>query len=104
MAVEVEVSIAPGTVLPVSLDGLPPSARRVFEVLREHGPLTHKDLVRVALMPGRTVRYAVHRLREAGIIGEKCNLMDCRQCFFFIHLKCAGGPDEVKKRHLQRLL
>ena len=72
-------------------EGLPPSARQVFDTLTSQGPLTHKDLVAVTGMPGRTVRYAVGRLREAGVIGARCNLMDCRQCYFYVSQQCEGG-------------
>ncbi len=74
-----------------SLRTLPPSARTVFEALERNGPLTHKDLLQRTGMPGRTVRYAVGRLREAGVIGARCNLMDCRQCYFFVAGECPGG-------------
>lgn len=72
------------------LDALPPSARQVYGILESNGPLTHKDLLRLTGMPGRTVRYAVGRLKEAGIIGARCNLMDCRQCYFFVVGVCPG--------------
>ena len=72
------------------LETLPNSARQVFETLSTQGPLPHKDLVRVTGMPGRTVRYAVGRLKEAGVIGARCNLQDCRQCFFFVVGMCPG--------------
>lgn len=70
--------------------GLPPSARQVYDTLASRGPLTHRDLVRATGMPGRTVRYAVGRLKEAGVIGARCNLMDCRQCYFFVAQLCPG--------------
>lgn len=70
---------------------LPRSARQVFGVLAAQGPLTHRDLVAATGMPGRTVRYAVGRLKEAGVIGARCNLMDCRQCYFFVSNQCEGG-------------
>lgn len=78
---------APQVSLP---EGLPPSARQVYETLSVHGALTHRDLVRTTGMPGRTVRYAVGRLKEAGVIGARCNLMDCRQCYFFVAQQCPG--------------
>lgn len=77
-------------VVPPSLDALPPSARQVFETLNVKGPLTHRDLVAATGMPGRTVRYAVGRLKDAGVIGARCNLMDCRQCYFFVSQQCPG--------------
>lgn len=72
------------------LRGLPHSARTVFDTLEKNGPLTHKDLLAATGMPGRTVRYAVSRLKDAGIIGARCNLMDCRQCYFFVVGECPG--------------
>jgi len=77
-------------------EGLPNSARQVYETLAVQGPLTHKDLVRVTGMPGRTVRYAVGRLKEAGVLGARCNLQDCRQCYFFVAKICAGSPDTTR--------
>jgi predicted transcriptional regulator len=74
-----------------ALDALPPSARQVFETLQQTGPLTHRDLVQTTGMPARTVRYAVGRLKEAGVIGARCNLMDCRQCYFFVSEQCDGA-------------
>lgn len=72
------------------VNGLPPSARTVFETLARDGPLTHKDLLAATGMPGRTVRYAVSRLKDAGVIDARCNLMDCRQCYFFVSGQCPG--------------
>lgn len=65
-------------------EGLPPSAREIYQILAIEGPLTHKELVEISEMPARTVRYAVSRLKEGDHVGERCNLMDCRQRFFFI--------------------
>ena len=76
---------------PEVVERLPPSARLVYEKLQLTGPLTHRGLVQSTGMPPRTVRYAVGRLKEAGVIGARCNLMDCRQCYFFVSQQCAGG-------------
>lgn len=81
-----------------TLREMPPSARTVYEVLQTQGPLTHKALVDEAGIPGRTVRYAVRRLRDAGLLGARCNLMDCRQCFFFVQDVCEGKPEFRKTR------
>lgn len=79
---------------PPALDALPPSARQVFATLSTQGPLTHRDLVAATGMPARTVRYAVGRLREAGVIDARCNLMDCRQCYFFVTGACPGKTSD----------
>ncbi len=81
-----------------ALEELPPSARTVYSVLNDTGPMTHKDLLTEMEMPGRTIRYAVKRLKDAGIIGERCNLMDCRQCFFYVQDVCPGQGDARKVR------
>lgn len=73
-------------------EGLPNSARQIYETLATHGALTHKDLIRTTGMPPRTIRYAIGRLRQAGILSERCNLQDCRQCYFYIQDACAGKP------------
>lgn len=72
------------------LERLPRSAQAVYDLLARRGPLTHKDLVRSAGMPPRTVRYALQRLRHEGVIGAYCNLMDCRQCYFYAEGLCDG--------------
>lgn len=69
------------TELPV---GLPASAQRVHRVLFDEGPLTHRELVELSGLPARTVRFAVARLRDAGVLGVRSNLMDSRQQYFFV--------------------
>lgn len=91
---EAEVLDAPAEVL----DELPPSARTVYDTLQRTGPITHKGLLQEMEMPGRTIRYAIKRLKEVGIIGERCNLMDCRQCFFYVQNVCPGKEDVRKIR------
>lgn len=84
-------------------EDVPPSAQTVYRILAVEGPLTHKEIVEISEMPPRTVRYAVSRLKEAGYLGERCNLMDCRQCFFFINATCPGGEEETAKGKLSKL-
>lgn len=81
------------------LQTLPRSARAVYALLETRGPLTHRDLVHVAGMPARTVRYALQRLRHEGVVGERCSLLDCRQCWFFAVGACDGtAPDGAPLR------
>ncbi len=68
---------------------LPESARRVLDAVIRFAPVTHADLRDLTGMPPRTIRYAVRRLRDEGIIDSRCSLQDCRTCYFFIH------PDQV---------
>lgn len=72
-------------------EGLPASARAIYAALAERGPQTHKDPVSTVELPGRTIRWAVNRLRKEGIVGAKLNVRDPRQSFFYL----AGGRGEA---------
>ena len=61
---------------------LPPSAITVLGLLSTRGPLTHKDIVAQAPIPARTVRFALHRLREEGRVVERLSLRDSRQSYY----------------------
>jgi hypothetical protein len=61
---------------------LPPSAVTVLGLLAARGALTHKDLVDVAPIPPRTVRYALQRLLDEGRVLELPSLRDSRQSFY----------------------
>lgn len=73
-------------------EGLPPSAKTLYETLALEGPLTHKELVEITGMPPRTVRYAISRLQDGDHVGQRLNLMDSRQQFFFLQEEDAS-PD-----------
>lgn len=75
---------------PVKLARLPASAQRVFAECRQAGPITPQELRLRTQMPERTVRYAVQRLKEAGMLDTRCSLRDCRNCYFFVHERCVG--------------
>lgn len=61
---------------------LPPSAKLVFVVLREHDRLTQAALAEETLLPQRTVRYALDELRDVDVLREELNIMDARQRFY----------------------
>jgi DNA-binding transcriptional ArsR family regulator len=75
--------------------GLPGSAHRVFEALRERGPLTHSQLRDATSMPARTVRFAVQRLKRHGLVDSLHSLRDCRVCYFFVSGRHVG-PDALQ--------
>ena len=74
----------------VRFSRLPDSAQKVFSAIRDDGPLTHADLREGTGIPPRTIRYAVKRLKEEGLIDTRCSLRDCRTCYFFVHKRCVG--------------
>ena len=66
------------------LDRLPESAQRVFGAVRHEGPLTHAGLRHRTGLPPRTIRFAVRRLRDEGLVDARSSLRDCRTCYFFV--------------------
>ena len=50
---------------------LPPSAKLVYLVLQEDGPLTQADIREQTLLPARTVRSALTELDDAGVVKQR---------------------------------
>jgi predicted transcriptional regulator len=54
----------------------------VKQILDAGGAMTHKDLVQKSHLAPRTVRYALKKLKERGLIIEKFNFRDARQIIY----------------------
>jgi predicted transcriptional regulator len=67
-----------------SIADLPPSAKLVFKVLEYDGPLTQKGIVEESMLSARTVRYALERLDEVGVVDEDVYFADARQNLYEI--------------------
>ncbi|MFQ6050435.1 MAG: MarR family transcriptional regulator [Candidatus Hydrothermarchaeota archaeon] len=63
---------------------LPPSAKFVFKILEYKGPLTQKEIIEETVLPPRTVRYALTRLKSLKYIKERFNFKDARQPIYFV--------------------
>lgn len=63
---------------------LPPSAKRVLNVLETNGPLTHKDLISATGLPPRTLRFALAWLRSHERVDWRWSLRDARQRLYFV--------------------
>lgn len=63
---------------------LPDSAQRVFGAVKDEGPLTHAELRDRTGLPPRTIRFAVRRLKDEGLVDARSSLKDCRTCYFFV--------------------
>lgn len=61
------------------LRSLPPSAKLVAKVLEYQGTLTQSQLAEETLLPPRTVRYALNRLDEEGIVQSRFSFTDARK-------------------------
>ena len=66
------------------LGDLPPSAKLVYKVLEYNGPLTQKKIVAESMLSARTVRYALERLDDIGVITEDVYFADARQNLYEI--------------------
>ncbi|MEF8780831.1 MAG: winged helix-turn-helix domain-containing protein [Haloferacaceae archaeon] len=73
-----------------SLEDLPPSAKLVFKVLEYNGSLTQKGIVEESMLSARTVRYALERLEEIGVVDEDVYFADARQNLYQLN----GAADE----------
>lgn len=62
-----------------ALEDLPPSAKLVAKMLEYEGSLTQAQLAEETLLPNRTVRYALDRLEECGIVTSHISFKDARQ-------------------------
>lgn len=63
---------------------LPPSAKLVAKVLADDAPLSQGDLAEETLLPSRTVRYALNRLEEAGLVDSRYSFHDARKQVYFL--------------------
>jgi len=58
---------------------MPPSAKLVAKVLEMDAPLSQARVAEESLLPGRTVRYALRRLEERGLVESRHSLQDARK-------------------------
>ncbi|MFC4436807.1 MULTISPECIES: MarR family transcriptional regulator [Natrialbaceae] len=63
---------------------LPPSAKLVAKVLETDSPLSQGQLAEESLLPDRTVRYALNRLEDVGLIGSRYSFRDARKQVYFL--------------------
>ncbi|WP_458185176.1 winged helix-turn-helix transcriptional regulator [Haladaptatus sp. NG-WS-4] len=73
---------------------LPPSAKLVFKVLEYKGALTQKQIVDESMLSARTVRYALERLEEIGVVEEDIYFADARQNLYEIAVQTDVDADQ----------
>ncbi|WP_324758531.1 MarR family transcriptional regulator [Haloarcula sp. GH36] len=62
-----------------AVSDLPPSAKLVAKVLEYNGTLTQSQLAEETMLPPRTVRYALNRLEEVGVVHSRFSFSDARK-------------------------
>ena len=70
-----------------TLQDLPPSAKLVAKVLEYNDSLTQSQLAEETLLPPRTVRYALTRLEDAGIVESRFSFSDARKRIYTLSLE-----------------
>lgn len=63
---------------------LPPSAKLVAKVLDDHEQLTQSQLADETLLSTRTVRGAVGRLEDAGVVDSRVSFTDARKQLYWL--------------------
>jgi DNA-binding MarR family transcriptional regulator len=63
---------------------LPPSAKLVAKVLEGSSPLSQGQLAEESLLPDRTVRYALNRLDDQGLVDSRYSFHDARKQVYFL--------------------
>jgi DNA-binding GntR family transcriptional regulator len=64
---------------------LPPSAKLVAKVLETDAPLSQGQLAEESLLPDRTVRYALNRLEESGLVSSRYSFKDARKQVYYLN-------------------
>ncbi|MFC7077510.1 MarR family transcriptional regulator [Haloarcula halophila] len=62
-----------------AVSDLPPSAKLVAKVLEYNGTLTQSQVAEETMLPPRTVRYALNRLEDAGVVHSRFSFSDARK-------------------------
>ncbi|WP_435361266.1 helix-turn-helix domain-containing protein [Haloarchaeobius sp. DFWS5] len=65
---------------------LPPSAKLVSKVLETESPLSQGQLAEESLLPDRTVRYALNRLEDAGLVTSRYSFQDARKQVYSLNV------------------
>jgi predicted transcriptional regulator len=63
---------------------IPRSAKHVFEILNRDGPLTSGDLEKRCSYSDRTIRNALKRLINIGLVRKVANFSDMRTSLFHV--------------------
>ncbi|MFB6094635.1 MAG: MarR family transcriptional regulator [Halanaeroarchaeum sp.] len=75
---------APATDRRDPLVELPPSAKLVYKVLEYNGTLSQSAIADRSLLPARTVRYALGRLEDRGVVESRPSFEDARKRLYTI--------------------
>jgi DNA-binding MarR family transcriptional regulator len=66
---------------------LPPSAKLVAKTLEYNDALTQSQLADETLLPPRTVRYALNRLEDVGVVDSRFSFADARKRIYTLTIE-----------------
>ena len=66
---------------------LPPSAKLVAKVLEYNETMTQQQIAEETLLPARTVRYALNRLDEEGVVQSRFSFSDARKRLYTLDIE-----------------
>lgn len=69
---------------------LPPSAKLVYLVVAENWPCTQGEIADASLLPQRTVRSALERLEDEGVVESAPYVGDARKSVYRVSMDDAG--------------
>jgi DNA-binding MarR family transcriptional regulator len=78
-----------------TLRDLPPSAKLVLKVLEYNGGLTQKQIVEHSRLSQRTVRDALDRLQEVGVVEKDIYIPDARQNLYRLTIDEVSATAEL---------
>jgi hypothetical protein len=73
---------------------LPPSSKLVYKVLEDESPLTQRGIRERALLPARTTRDALAKLKDADLVEEQLYVPDARKRLYAP--RSIADPEEVE--------
>lgn len=86
------------TVSEDTIRDLPPSAKLVLKVLEYNGGLTQKQIVERSRLSQRTVRDALDRLLDAGVVEKDIYIPDARQNIYRLTVEDAEDETASEER------
>jgi DNA-binding MarR family transcriptional regulator len=66
------------------LSDMPPSATKVYKIVRELGPITSKEISKHCTLTPRTIRHVLKQLVETGMLERIPYLLDMRSSKFIV--------------------
>ena len=78
-----------------TLRDLPPSAKLVLKVLEYNGGLTQKQIVEHSRLSQRTVRDALDRLQDVGVVEKDIYIPDARQNLYRLTIEEVSATAEL---------